>query len=261
MAIAILPLQAANAAVDLVEFGAFTTSAWGDCTDPCGLLDVSFTTLPGPSTGGVGVLSTMQTLTNTDTGGAGTLFANATILGGLSTPLLSASATSNSETFATTQAVAAQGYNVTGGGNGQTINFMVTLTGNVTNPGGDATGLAATVGVIKVIDETSFSLLIHSLLLSLFDPNAVQLEQTTAGPVNLAGNASITVDEGDQFYLAALLGASAGGIGALAISNSTLSVQFEPGAESVLAAAGVPLPASIFLLMSALALLRLRLQS
>lgn len=55
--------------------------------------------------------------------GAGTLFANATILGGLNTPLLRASASSNSQTYASIQAVGAQGYTVISGGSNQTINF------------------------------------------------------------------------------------------------------------------------------------------
>ncbi|MCP4041563.1 MAG: hypothetical protein GY731_06345 [Gammaproteobacteria bacterium] len=218
------------------------------------------TTLAGPGTGGAGVLSTTQTLTDTDTGGAGTLFAEATILGGLSTPLLRASAASNSETYATIQAVAAQGYDVVSGGSGQVIDFTVTLTGSVTNPGGDATGLAATVGVVKVTDLGDF-LLEQTLLLALFDPTAVSLEQTASGSVGLTETASITVDEGEQFYMWALLGASAGGDGADAASLSTLSIEFEPGAESVLAAAAVPLPASAILLMSALALLGVRLRT
>lgn len=243
----------AQAVVTLNEFGAFTTSAWGDCLDPCSLGDVSLTTLVGPGTGGPGTLSTSQTLGQPDTGGAGSLFAEATILGGLSTPLLRASATSNSLTYATTQAVAAQAYEVIGGGAGQVLNFSVALTGTVTKLGGDATGLAATVGVAKVASPGDF-LLQQTLLLALFDPDAVRLEQTAAGAVNLAGNASITVDEGDQFYLWALLGAAAGGSGSIADATSTLSVAFDAGAGAVLSAVGVPLPAPLLLLASALAL-------
>lgn len=218
--------------------------------------------MSGPGTGGAGVIDTSQTLTTTDTTdalvtGAGTLFANATILGGLNTPLLRASASSNSQTYASIQAVGAQGYTVISGGSNQTINFTVSLTGTVTNPGGDATGLAATVGVVKVTDVGDF-LLEQTSLLAFFDRNAVRLEQTTDGAVNLSGNASILVNEGDQFYLWALLGASAGGIGASAISTSTLHAQFDPLDAANLNAVAVPLPASAFLLTSALPFLRIR---
>ena len=260
MAIALLPLQAANAAILLNQFGAFTTSAWGDCLNLCtdALLDVSLTTLPGPMTGGAGVLTTSQTLTDTDTVGAGTLVANATILGGLSTPLLGASATSNAGRFATTQAIGAQGYDVIGGGAGQIINFAVTLTGNITNAAGNTTGLTATVGTVVVTDLGDF-ILEQTLLLALFDPNAVNLEQTTNGAVNLGGNASVNVNEGDQFYLWALVGAAAGNLGT-ASSLSTLSVAFTSGAENLQAAGVVPLPASVLLLTSALAVLGVRIR-
>lgn len=207
LAIAILPLQPASAIITVDQSGAFTTSAWGDCVDSgangCAFdpdNDISITTLVGPSTGGVGVTSTMQTLTGVETEGAGTLIANATILGGLNTPLLGASATANDGRYGPTQALGAQLYTVTGGLPGQTINFSISLTGTVTNPdGGDATGLTATVGTIIVHDDLDF--LLPLLPLALLDPGAVNLAQDTNGAVNLGPVASsIVVNPGDTFY-------------------------------------------------------------
>ena len=263
LAIAILPLQAANAVIVLDEFGAFTTTSWGTCDNTCDIAEIVYIALPGPTTGGQGVLSTMQTLDNVATAGAGDLFASATILpGGFSTPLLSASATSNSNTYASIQAVTAQGYDVIGGGNGQTINYTVTLTGAVVNPGGDATGLVAHMGTAKVVNEGEFTFL-QALFLALFDPDGVQImETTTDDSVNVSMGGSIMVDQGDQFYLGGFLAASAGGLGASAISDSTLHVTFDdPDIGLILAAAGVPLPASVFLLIPALALLAVRRRS
>ncbi|MCZ6665985.1 MAG: hypothetical protein O7B81_11825 [Gammaproteobacteria bacterium] len=255
--IALLPLQAANAVINLEEFGAFSIATWGDCAAPCAVGDINLVNIL-PAIGGAGVLSATQTLTEVDLGGAGTLTANTSILGGLSTPLLGAEATSNAGRFVLAQAVAAQGYTVVSGGNGQVINFQVNLTGTVTNSGGDGTGLTAFVGVKKVTILGEFTI-VDALILSLLDPDRVEIGQTTNGLVNEVGNASIMVDEGDQFYMWALLGAAAGDANA-ASSLTTLSIDITSGGGS-LAAAGVPLPAPVILLVSALTLLRVRVRS
>lgn len=274
LAIAMLLLQPATAVVTVDQSGAFTTSAWGTCNDTggdgCDLgtllmpLDIAFTTLVGPGTGGVGVTSTMQTLTDVETSGTGTLIANATILGGLNTPLLGASATANDGRYGTTQALGAQLYTVTSGGPGQMINFSITLTGTVTNPdGGDATGLTATVATIIVDDDLDF--ILSLLPLALLGPSAVSLQATADGAVNMGPiNSSITVSQGETFYMAALIGASAGtavgGAANAATSLATLNIEFGAGSGN-LSLGIIPVPASVFLLAPVVALLGLRRRS
>lgn len=261
-ALTILPLPSASAAIVLDQFGTFTTLSYGDCSDNCNILDLTSLTID-PALGGPGALSTVQApISGPPIGDAGTLQAEATIVGGLATPLLRASAISNAGKFANVQATGAQGYNVVGGVAGQQLNATVNLTGTISNLAlNDSTGLTAQVGFLKVEDPLDFQLLTTSTIIALLDPNAVQLIQTTDGAVTLSGMATLTVDPGDQFYLVALLGASAGGIGAQAISLSTLTVTFDAASAAVIAPAAVPLPAAIFLLLPAVGLLGIRTKS
>ena len=245
--------SSAHAALDLTEFGTFTTTAYGDCFAPCNNTDVDFVTfeLVGPQSGGEGILSTTQTLTGASINHSGDLFAEATILGGLSTPLLRASATSNAGKVGLIDAVGIQGYSVNGGGNGQMISADINLTGTIANPNGnDLTGLSAAVSLVKVVNPQDFEFQTYSLFLIAPD---VSLSQSTSGAVNLMGTANLLVDEGDQFYLVALLGASAGGAGAEALSLSTLTVNFDAASAAVLVPAGVvPLPGALVLMLPAL---------
>lgn len=254
----LLPLQGATAAIDLTEFGAYTTAAYGECSGDCNVADniaLSGGIIPSPN--GQGAITSLLDLAPADLNGSGSIFAEATILGGLNSPLLRASADAVLDRSTTAQAVAVQGYTVTGGGNGQTIMADVNLTGTITNPAAnDQTGLAAAVGIVQVEAPEDFDFLsgVFAILLGLTAPD-VALEQTMAGTVNLTGQVSRMFDEGDQFYVVAFLGASAGGAGASAVSLSTLSIEFDAASAAVLAPAAVPLPATVLLLLPALGVL------
>lgn len=255
---ALLPLQGALAAIDLTEFGAYTTAAYGDCVGDCNVADniaLSGGIIPSPN--GQGALTSLLDHGPGTLNGSGNIFAEATILGGLNAPLLRASADSVADKNTSAQAVAVQGYTVTSGGNGQMIAADVTLTGTITNPApNDQTGLAAAVSIVQVEAPEDFQFLsgVLAILLGLTAPD-VELEQTIAGPVNLTDQVSATFDEGDQFYVVAFLGAIAGGAGASAVSLSTLTVDFDTASAAVLSPAAVPLPGAIFLLLPALGVL------
>ena len=257
----LLPLQCAVAAIDLTEFGAYTTAAYGDCVGACNVADnvaLSGGIIPSPN--GQGAITSMLDHGPGTLNGSGNIFAQATILGGLNAPLLRASADSTTDKNTSAQAVAVQGYTVTGGGTGQMISADVNLTGSIMNPASnDQTGLAGAVSIVQVEAPEDFQFLsgVLAILLGLTAPD-VQLEQTIAGSVNLMGQLSATFDEGDQFYVVAFLGASAGGAGASAASLSTLTVNFDAASAAVLAPAAVPLPGALFLLLPALGILRLR---
>lgn len=259
--IGLLPFQAALAAIDLTEFGAYTTASYGDCTGACNVSDniaLSGGIIPSPN--GQGALTSVLDHGPATLNGSGSIFAEATILGGLNAPLLRASAASMLDKNTSAQAVAVQGYTVTSGGSGQMISAEVNLTGTVTNPAGnDQTGLAAAVSIVQVTAPEDFEFLsgVIAILLGLSTPD-VELEQTIAGAVNLSGQVNRTFDEGDQFYVVAFLGAIAGGAGASAVSLSTLTIDFDTASAAVLTPAAVPLPGALVLLLPALAVLRRR---
>lgn len=249
----LVPLQGATAAIDLDQTGASTSTLYGDCLAPCNgtdTLSVEF----GPTTGSTGILMSTQTVSGAAIGNSGSLFANATILGGLNTPQLTAQAMSVDGKYAGISATGIQGYTVTGGGNGQLISATVTLTGTVTNPlANNLTELSAAAVLMKVADPTDFMAAFASLY--LLSPDALNLSQSASGAVNLMGTIDLTVDEGEQFYLVGFLSANAGGAGAIADSTSTFTVAFDAGSAAVIAPAAVPLPGAVLLLLPALGVL------
>jgi hypothetical protein len=257
--LALLPLQTVVAAIDLTETGASTATLYGDCVDPCNQVD-AFSIFSGPTSGGTGILSSMQTLTGAEIGNAGSLFANATILGGLNTPHLTAQATSSDGKFLGISATGIQGYTVTSGGDNQLISATVGLTGTVTNPlGNDLTELSAAAVLMKVSNPGDFLAAFASLY--LLSDDAINLSQSTSGAVNLMDTIDLTVDEGDQFYLVGFLSANAGGLGSDSESLSTFTVSFDAASAAVIAPAAGPLPATILLLAPMLGLLTVRRQS
>lgn len=254
----LLPLQDAIAAIELTEFGAYTTASYGDCTGACNVADniaLSGGIIPSPN--GQGAVMSLLDHGPASLNGAGNIFSEATILGGLNAPLLRASADSVLDKNTSAQAVAVQGYTVTSGGSGQMISADVNLTGTIANPAGnDQTGLAAAVSIVQVDAPEDFEFLsgVFAILLGLTAPD-VELEQTIPGAVNLTGQVNRIFDEGDQFYVVAFLGAIAGGAGASAVSLSTLTIDFDAASAAVLTPAAVPLPGALVLLLPALTVL------
>lgn len=242
----LVPLQGAVAAIDLNQTGAATSTLYGDCLAPCNNTDTLSLNF-GPTTGSIGILTSTQTVDGAAIGNSGSLFANATILGGLNTPQLTAQAMSLDGKYAGISATGIQGYTVTGGGNGQLISATVGLTGTVTNPlGNDLTELSAAAVLMKVSEPTDFMAAFASLY--LLSPDALRLSQSASGTVDLMGTIDLTVDAGDQFYLVGFLSANAGGPGAIADSTSTFTVAFDAASAAVITPAAVPLPASLLLL-------------
>tara|TARA_Y100000994_G_scaffold205035_1_gene176704 strand:+ start:229 stop:606 length:378 start_codon:yes stop_codon:yes gene_type:complete len=123
------------------------------------------------------------------------LEAQASILGGLSTPVLRAAATSNAEKYTAIQALVAQGYTVGAGATAnQQLNATVNITGNITNPlGNDYAGITAQVGFIRFLDPI-FDVINTALAFALLDENVVSFESTIDGPVNVSLPTSITVN-------------------------------------------------------------------
>jgi hypothetical protein len=227
----------ASAQVTLDQWGTFATIAHSDCADFCDpgsdiswFLGLTF----GPTNGGPTITLTDATESNA----RGDAFAEASVLAVLA-PVVRVDANSAAGSWMNGTGTAVQGYTYTGVA-ADTIAVNVALTGTITNPDADpGTGLAAQVGYVG--DANVAALVFENAVQGLVTPDdAVQLEQSADGAVNLNGVLSIPVQPGDQFYLIASSAASAGGSGASAESLSTLSISFDPSDASNLQAANAP---------------------
>ncbi len=267
----------AGAGRTLTEWGTLSSVVTADCAGVCddaNLIDG----LGGPGAafaagGGVIQLSASSTIGDAARGAT----AHAEVVGGLSLPHLQVSAHSNADGFAGAVAAAVQGYTYTG--SGETITLDVTLTGSVVNDnGGMQTGLGALAFLFTVDALTGFlntpvdaasaaSLGTGFIFLSGVDsvpadPFAVPnpFEETATNPtVNLSDSLSIVVADGSvtaqQFYLGVYLYAFADGDGQSVSATDSLNISFAPGVNTAaLVAAGVPLPAALWLFTPALLL-------
>lgn len=255
-----------QAGATLDQFGTLATVASFSCvTEGCDtasdLVSALLTTKVDASNGGIG-----QSAASTAVGGgwpnAGGASGSATVNGGLAVPVLKAGAASKSLQWLGGQALAVQSYTYTGAGETLTLGWH--LTGNIDNPDNDqTTGLVMFAGffdaaALGAFPDVSNPLGAATLLASLAtaSPNDEFQEITTDGVVNTNGTLSLSVTQGQQFYLVMGLMAAAGGADAGAESLSTFTAQFR-GAPSLQPALlrSVPLPATAALALLGLALL------
>jgi len=195
----------------------------------------------------------------------GTAQSSAEITGGLATPVLKAKASSTTNSWIGAGAFAIQGYEYTGSVS-DTISFNINFDGSITNPDGDtATGFGVGMYLfssseLDSLADLSFDpyLVLENLsfnsFFNLVETQVYELDVTQAGAVSETGQVSIDLSNGDLFYLAGGVLASAGGEGAIADAFSTLTVEVDPEFEGVLVAASssvVPLPAAFWLFISA----------
>lgn len=190
----------------------------------------------------------------------GSASSTATAAGGFGVPVLKAGASAGAGQWLAGQALAVQGYTYTGAG--ETLSLTWNLTGNVTNPDGDAvTGLVIYAGFFTSTELPTFpdvgdpgALALLFVSDALNDPADNVVSVTTSGGVNRSGTISLDVTPGQVFYLAMGLMAGAGGSGALAESLSTFDGDFvgAPALTPAFVTTPVPLPPAAWLLAGAL---------
>lgn len=263
---ALLATGPVHADAVLDQFGTLATVASFTCvTQGCDTssdaLSALFTTAVDASNGGIGQ-SSASTMVGGGWPNAGGASGSATVTGGLAVPVLRAGAASKSLQWLGGQALAVQSYTYTGAG--ETLTLAWHLTGTIDNPDGDgSTGLvmfagffdAATLGAFPdVSNPVGAATLLASLATA--STNDEFQEFTADGVVNASSTLSLSVTQGQQFYLVMGLMAAAGGADAGAESLSTFTAQFRgsPNLQPALLRS-VPLPATAALALLGLALL------
>lgn len=250
-----LPASAAND-------GTFAVAQAATCTENLctNNLQLIFDLLAAPSDydGGGGQLPASASFSTPEQGSASTTM---TLAGGLNTPLAIASAQSSFDnTIAIATSVGVQGYRYNGPG--ETLSLSVELTGDIVDPlDTDLTGLTALIMLFRA-DDASLSLpddLTDSLGLSILlsdindlranpDASVLELEAQDNGLVNETGVVELSVTTNDDLFLVSQFGASAVGLNASAISDSTLLMSFN---TTALDPTLVPIPAAVWLFGSA----------
>lgn len=257
------------AAVSLTQWGASASTASADCSLlNCSKVDFLLFNpiVPGTGSGGLNQVSA-SIIDDAAPQGRGTASASADIAGGFGVPVLKARAESvDANGWVSGTALAVQGFQFTGA-DGTLVTLDASLSGTVNNTSGsDVTGLS--VGLWLMRDTPSFSfpnpvagldgLLLELALLPIADSmswdalatGAVDRSTTTTDP---SDQLSISLNNGDEFYLLAALVAAADGTGAYADAFSTLEMQFNT--TELVAASTVPVPGALWLLVSGLPLL------
>ena len=275
----------ASAAISLTEWGVTARTDSADCTGGITGDCTSFATITledGESIGGsndtsatIGSASAGSTVNLQGRGAAG---AEAVIPGsGFGVPVLRARAEStDGDGWVAGSALAIQGYQFTGA-DSTPISLDVSLSGTVSPGASLVTGLEVNIWILNNTDLFSFpaesasvgdivaGIWINSFqeCLCLDDPFIATLtwemqgaEGNGTGAINRSTTTTdpddqlnFTLDNGDEFYLFAALAAGADGVGASALSWSTLTMEFD---TPDLAAASVPVPPAVWLLGSGL---------
>ena len=188
---------------------------------------------------------------------------------GLSVPVLRARAESTMDDFFVSgAALAIQAYQFTGT-DGTPISLDVNLDGSVTRSSNssDLTGLEVNVWIMSASTPFTFpadpvpvadlvaQITVDAILAGVdpfIDSMAWDAASTGTGAINRSTTSTDPGDQlnfilnnGDQFYLMAALSAGADGVGASALSWSTLSMEFNTA--DLQAASVVPLPAALWL--------------
>jgi hypothetical protein len=184
-----------------------------------------------------------------------------TLAGDLNTPLAVASARSLFDnTIALATSVGVQGYRYTGPG--ETLSLSIELTGDIVDPlDTELTGLTALIMLFRA-DDASLSLPddltdplgLSTLLLDIDNlrgntgVSLLEIEAQENGSVNETGVVELSVATNDDLFLVSQFGASAVGVNASAISDSTLLMSFN---TTALDPTLVPIPAAVWLFGSA----------
>ncbi|MCK5189451.1 MAG: VPLPA-CTERM sorting domain-containing protein [Methylococcales bacterium] len=253
-------------AVTLTQWGTSVEAASADCSNnDCSKLGFLFTNpiIQDQTVGGLNQ-SSAALLDYENLDGKGTVSASAQVQGSFAIPVLKAKAESvDADGWVSATSWGIQGYQFTGADN-TTISLDSSLTGEVNNTSGsDVTGLSVGVwllagdsGLLFPDAPDTFNDLLFQIAF-LPGSDSFSWENLTTETVNrsttttdLVDQLDITLDNGDEFYLLAGLTASADGTGAFADAFSTLEMSFN---STNLTPAAVPLPAGIWLFVSALA--------
>lgn len=273
-AVLCLPSVPSLAAVTLTQWGATARTDSADCTvslfGVCNILGLTLET--GETVGGS--QSTSATIGSASAGSItglqnrGSAGASVEIpASGLGVPVLRARAESDLDNnFVSGTAFGIQAYQFTGT-DGTSIGLDVSLDGSVTRTAGSSalTGLEVNVWIMRadalftfpssplpVVDLVA-DIIVNNLLAGSF-PFLADLSWDAAsngtGTISRTGQLNFTLNNGDEFYLMAALGAGADGAGASALSWSTLTMAFNTA--ELAAATVVPLPASVWLFGSGL---------
>ena len=266
----------AFAAVTLTQWGATARTDSANCTGSvfggCNIFELSLEegeTIGGSQTSSATIGSALAGST-TGLQGRGSAGASVQIpASGLSVPVLRARADSTMDDFFVSgAALGIQAYQFTGA-DGTDISLDASLDGFVNKPlsSSDLTGLEVNIWIMSASAPFIFPAnpvpvadLVAQIILDSFfagvDPFIAQLSwdaaSTGSGTINrsttstdVADRLNFTLDNGDEFYLMAALSAGADGIGASALSWSTLTMAFDT--TELLAASAVPLPAAVWL--------------
>lgn len=264
--------------VSLTEWGTMANIVSGVCAEnSCTPEDVVFGELNSEAVDN-GFNQTSAATGEVSSTQGGMAQSSAEITGGLDTPILKAKASSADGEWLGVGAFAIQGYEYSG--IGETLTFDINFDGKITNPNDNtATGFAvgmyffspSQLGLDLLIadpllgfdllttspEATLGNLALNALLAELASEQVYEMERTLAGDVNEAGQISLTLENGDLFYLAGGVLASAGGEGAIADAFSTLTVKLAnpesfAGELNATGTAVVPLPAAAWFFISGL---------
>ncbi len=227
----------ASAQVVLDQWGTYATIVHSDCADFCDIdtdLDWFFGLTFGPTNGAAEADLTDASLANA----RGDAFAEASVQAILA-PVVRVDANALPGGWMDGTGTAVQGYTYVGVA-ADTIDIAVQLTGTIGNPDADpATGLAAQVSYVGDANVAAF--VFENAVIGLVTPDgSVQLETTAHGPVLESDVLQIPVSPGDQFYLVASSGATAGGANASAESLGTLTITIDPADAANLEPANAP---------------------
>lgn len=271
----------AFAAVSLTQWGATARTDSADCTGSlfggCNIFDL--TLVEGDSVGGSQISSatigSASAGSTTGLQGRGSAGASAQIpTSGLSVPVLLARAESTMDDFFVSgAAMGIQAYEFTGADN-TPVSLDISLDGSVTKSSNSSnlTGLEVNVWIMSANTPLTFpadpvpvsdlvAQIIVDAALAGVDPlitfMAWDAASTGTGIINRSTTSTdpgeqlnFSLNNGDEFYLMAALSAGADGVGASALSWSTLTMEFNT--TDLRAASLVPLPAAVWLFCTGL---------
>jgi hypothetical protein len=269
------------AAVSLTQWGATARTDSADCTGSlfggCNIFDLTLE--EGNAVGGSqtssATIGSASAGSTTGLQGRGSAGASVQIpASGLGVPVLRTRAESTMDDFFVSgAALGIQAYQFTGA-DGTAVSLDASLDGLVTksSTSSDLTGLEVNVWIMSAstpftfpadpvpVSELVAQIIVDATLAGVdpfIDSMAWDAVSTGTGAINrsttstdLDDRLTFSLNNGDEFYLMAALSAGADGVGASALSWSTLTMEFNT--TDLQAASVVPLPAALWLFGSGL---------